>query len=207
MGKRQRAKEPAQELGPLERLRAETAQADRVIRWVTWGCTAGMVLWSMLTATPYVAAHVTDGWQKTAPVLPLVVDAAFVGALYADEVASRHGISGGAWALMLRLFTGAASVFLNIGHAVETGDGTGVGQHLIAPGVLVLLAECGPVYRRRLVNRLTAAEEKERRDQERQRVRDQQEADQQRRQEQQDEDRRRAQAQEDQDRLRKQRQE
>lgn len=82
-----------------------------------------------------------------------------------------------------------------------------MGQHLIAPGVLVLLAECGPVYRRRLVNRLTAAEEQERREQERRRVRDQQEAERRRRQEQQDEDCRRAQEQEDQDRLRKQRQE
>ncbi|MCA1222201.1 hypothetical protein LCE31_28235, partial [Streptomyces sp. 8L] len=201
---------------PLARLRVETEQADRVIRWVTWGCTVGMIVWSMLNATPYVAAHVTKGWEATAFVLPVVVDAAFVGALYADEIASRNGITGGFWAVLLRLATGAASVFLNIGAAAQNGDWTGVGQHLIAPGILVLLAECGPVYRRRLVTRVREEERREDQRLERERIQEQQdqdrerkrlkdEEDHQREQQRQDEDRSRAQAREDADRLRAQR--
>ncbi|MEU1276541.1 hypothetical protein [Streptomyces sp. NPDC005799] len=112
----------------------------------------------MLNATPYVRAHVTPGWEDTAFVLPVVVDLAFVGSLRADEIASRYGASGGVWAGLLRLFTGAASLFLNVGHSAENGDWTGVAQHLIAPGILVLVAEAGPAYRRRLSNRLTEVE-------------------------------------------------
>ncbi|MFE2562146.1 hypothetical protein ACFXGT_40325, partial [Streptomyces sp. NPDC059352] len=115
----------------------------------------------MLNATPYVADHLDPQWRKTAFVLPLVVDLAFLGSLRADEIASRHNVSGGAWAGLLRLFTGAGSVFLNIGHAAEKGDWTGVFQHLITPGILVLLAEAGPVYRRRLSKRLDDVERTE----------------------------------------------
>lgn len=81
--------------------------------------------------------------------------------LRADEIASRYGASGGKWAGALRLFTGAASVFLNIGHSAELKDWTGVAQHLIAPGILVLMAETEPAYRRNLAARLTAAEVEE----------------------------------------------
>ncbi|MFE2945240.1 hypothetical protein ACFXKG_40380 [Streptomyces sp. NPDC059255] len=149
---------PVAPVGSLERLRAEIRAADRFITTVTWGCAAGMVLWSMLNATPYVSAHVADGWENTAFVLPLVVDMAFVGALRADEIASRHDVKAGVWPVLLRLFTGAASVFLNIGHSVEKGDTTGVLQHLVAPGLLVLLAEAGPAWRRSLAAKVTAAE-------------------------------------------------
>ncbi|MFG2716577.1 hypothetical protein ACGFX2_39600 [Streptomyces goshikiensis] len=128
---------------------------------MTWGSAAGMILWSLLNATPYVADHLSPEDRYIAFVLPLVVDIAFVGSLRTDEIASRYGASGGAWAAVLRLFTGVASVFLNVGHSWEKSDWTGVCQHLIAPGILVLLAETGPVYRRRLAARLAAAEAKE----------------------------------------------
>ncbi|WP_107489508.1 DUF2637 domain-containing protein [Streptomyces sp. rh34] len=185
MGKeRQRVRPSA-----LERLRAEIGAADRFITWVTWGCAAGMVLWSMLNATPYVRAHVAKGWEDTAFVLPLVVDAAFVGALRADEIASRHGVKAGPWPVLLRLFTGASSVFLNIGHSAEKGDVTGVLQHLVAPGLLVLLAEAGPAWRRNLAAKLTAAERAAELEEDRQAERARQEAERARRQRQEDEDR------------------
>ncbi|MGK5500515.1 hypothetical protein [Streptomyces sp. URMC 125] len=193
--------------GSAARLRVELRAADRVISFVTWGVTAGMVLWSMLNATPYVAAHVTPGWEKIAFVLPLVVDLAFVGALRADEIASRYGASGGVWAALLRLFTGAASVFLNVGHSWEKGDWTGVAQHLIAPGILVLMAEAGPAYRRRLGARLTAAEVEEQQKAEAERERDQAEAERQRKQRQEEEDRKREQQRQEEDRRRRQAQE
>ncbi|MET8725503.1 hypothetical protein, partial [Streptomyces misionensis] len=147
--------------GSAGRLRVELVAADRFISFVTWGVAAGMIVWSMLNATPYVADHLAPEWRKTAFVLPLVVDLAFLGSLRADEIASRHNVSGGWWAAVLRLFTGAGSVFLNIGHAAEKGDWTGVFQHLITPGILVLLAEAGPVYRRRLAGRLDDVERAE----------------------------------------------
>ncbi|TLQ38599.1 hypothetical protein [Streptomyces marianii] len=147
--------------GSAGRLRVELVAADRFISFVTWGVAAGMIVWSMLNATPYVADHLAPEWRNTAFVLPLVVDLAFLGSLRADEIASRHNVSGGWWAAVLRLFTGAGSVFLNIGHAAEKGDWTGVFQHLITPGILVLLAEAGPVYRRRLAGRLDDVERAE----------------------------------------------
>ncbi|MFE0778783.1 helix-turn-helix domain-containing protein [Streptomyces sp. NPDC058861] len=163
MGKSQLGQAGAPESAALRRLRVEIGAADRFITWVTWSCAAGMVLWSMLNATPYVRAHVAAGWESTAFVLPLVVDAAFVGALRADEIASRHGVRAGAWPVLLRLFTGASSVFLNIGGSWEKNDWTGVFQHLVAPGLLVLLAEAGPAWRRTLAAKLTAAEREEER--------------------------------------------
>lgn len=144
--------------GSAARLRVELTAADWIISIITWGSAAGVIVWSMLNATPYVRAHVTPGWEDTAFVLPVVVDLAFVGSLRADEIASRYGASGGKWAGALRLFTGGASLFLNVGHSAENGDWTGVAQHLIAPGILVLVAEAGPAYRRRLSNRLTEVE-------------------------------------------------
>lgn len=147
--------------GSAARLRVELVAADRFISFVTWGVAAGMIVWSMLNATPYVADHLDPEWRTTAFVLPLVVDLAFLGSLRADEIASRHSVSGGWWAGLLRLFTGAGSVFLNVGSAWEKGDWTGVFQHLITPGILVLLAEAGPVYRRRLAQRLDDVEREE----------------------------------------------
>ncbi|MDQ0913727.1 hypothetical protein QFZ22_009799 [Streptomyces canus] len=142
----------------LRRLRTEIRAADRTITSGTWVIAAGMVLWSMLNATPYVRAHITPGWENTAWVLPLVTDVAFVIALRADEIASRHGAKAGVWPVLLRLFTGGASVFLNIGHSWESDDATGVAQHLVAPMLLVLAAEAGPAYRRGLAARLAEAE-------------------------------------------------
>ncbi|MEW1552179.1 DUF2637 domain-containing protein [Streptomyces tsukubensis] len=147
--------------GSAARLRVELVAADRFISFMTWGVAAGMIVWSMLNATPYVRGHLAPGWENTAFVLPLMVDLAFVGALRADEIASRYGISGGRWAAALRLFTGAASVFLNVGHSAEKADWTGVAQHLVAPVVLVLVAEAGPAYRRRLTARLEETEVEE----------------------------------------------
>ncbi|MFF3558406.1 hypothetical protein ACFYXL_33895 [Streptomyces tsukubensis] len=147
--------------GSAARLRVELVAADRFISFVTWGVAAGMIVWSILNATPYVKAHLAPEWEDTAFVLPLVVDLAFLGSLRADEIASRHNVSGGWWAGLLRAFTGAGSVFLNVGHSWEKGDWTGVFQHLITPGILVLLAEAGPVYRRRLAARLDDVERAE----------------------------------------------
>ncbi len=193
--------------GSAARLRVELTAADWIISVITWGSAAGVIVWSMLNATPYVRAHVTPGWEDTAFVLPVVVDLAFVGSLRADEIASRYGASGGVWAGLLRLFTGAASLFLNVGHSAENGDWTGVFQHLIAPGILVLVAEAGPAYRRRLSNRLTEVELEEAAKAETARKEQDQEDERKRRQEQEEADRKAAQERADADRERQQRRE
>ncbi|MGW6928080.1 hypothetical protein ACWGA9_43605, partial [Streptomyces sp. NPDC054950] len=190
--------------GSAARLRLELVAADRFISFVTWGVAAGMIVWSMLNSTPYVAAHLAPEWRRTAFVLPLVVDLAFIGALRADEIASRHKVSGGWWAGLLRLFTGAASVFLNIGDSAENSDWTGVFQHLVTPGILVLLAEAGPVYRRRLGQRLDEVELEEAAKAAAARKAQEQEDDRRRRQEQEDADRKAAQDRAEADRLRSQ---
>ncbi|RPK78694.1 hypothetical protein EES47_30165 [Streptomyces sp. ADI98-12] len=190
--------------GSSARLRTEMRSADRFISFMTWGVAAGAILWSLLNATPYVAAHLDPNWQKVAFVLPLVVDLAFVGALRADEIASRHGVSGGAWGIALRLFTGGASVFLNVGHSWQRGDATGVAQHLIAPAILVLVAEGGPVYRRRLAAKLAATAREEAEAAETERQRQEAEAEKRRARQRQEEADRRRQAQEDEDRARAQ---
>ncbi|MFE4177535.1 hypothetical protein ACFRR7_36785 [Streptomyces sp. NPDC056909] len=199
--------------GSAARLRVELTAADWIISVITWGSAAGVIVWSMLNATPYVRAHVPPGSESIAFVLPVVVDLAFVGSLRADEIASRYGASGGIWAGALRLFTGGASLFLNIGHSLELKDWTGVGQHLIAPGILVLVAEAGPAYRRRLAARLTTVETEEAAkakaeneeaaaEAERRRVEEREEADRQEQKQRADEDRRRQEEREEEDRRR-----
>ncbi|GAA2268233.1 hypothetical protein GCM10010232_70760 [Streptomyces amakusaensis] len=186
--------------GSAARMRVELVAADQFISFMTWGVAAGMIVWSMLNATPYVREHLAPGWENTAFVLPLMVDLAFVGALRADEIASRYGISGGRWAAALRLFTGAASVFLNVGSSAEKHDWTGVAQHLVAPVVLVLVAEAGPAYRRRLTARLEETELEEAAKATAARQVEEQEAERRRRQQREEEERRRQQQRDDADR-------
>ncbi|MEV5439485.1 hypothetical protein AB0K80_26245 [Streptomyces sp. NPDC052682] len=52
--------------------------AERVLSAGTWLIVAGAMLYSILTVTPLAAEHTPDEWDWTAPILPLVVDAAVV---------------------------------------------------------------------------------------------------------------------------------
>lgn len=122
----------------------------------TWFLIAGVVFYSLLTTTPFVAEHTAAGWEKSAPLLGLMVDVAFVMALQADSVLAQLGMKGGAWPLVFRWVTGIASVFLNTWHSISQGDAVGVAVHLIAPALLLIVAEVGPVYRRRMAEALEA---------------------------------------------------
>lgn len=133
-------------------------RTNRLLTAGTWFLIVGVVFYSLLTTTPFVAEHTAHGWQKSAPLLGLMVDVAFVMALQADSVLAQLGASGGRWPLLFRWFTGGASVFLNTWHAISAGDAVGVAVHLIAPALLLLVAEVGPVYRRRMAAALAAAE-------------------------------------------------
>lgn len=106
---------------------------------------AGLVFYSLMTTTPLVGAH--SAWDWSGSVLGLVVDAAFIMALSAESTLARHGVTQlGPWPVAFRWFTGLASVFLNVWASAAALDWVGVAVHLIAPALVMLLAEVGPVY-------------------------------------------------------------
>ncbi|MEU2856721.1 helix-turn-helix domain-containing protein [Streptomyces syringium] len=152
---------------PLEELEAQIASADRLVTWGTWAIAVGAIVYSLLTGTPFVAAHTPPGWELTAPILPLVVDVAFVITLHADSVVSRHGVDAGRWPTLLRVATGAGSVYLNTWSSVLAHDWVGVATHVIAPGLLVLAAEAGPAWRRAMARKVASARTDARREEER----------------------------------------
>ncbi len=133
-------------------------RTNRLLSAGTWFLIAGVVFYSLLTTTPFVADHTAHGWQKSAPLLGLMVDVAFVMALQADSVLAQLGAKGGRWPVAFRWFTGNASVFLNTWRSIALHDAVGVAVHLIAPALLLIVAEVSPVYRRRMATALTTAE-------------------------------------------------
>jgi hypothetical protein len=83
----------------------------------------------------------------------LIVDAAFIMALSAESTLARHGVTKlGAWPVAFRWLTGLSSVFLNVWLSVSERDPVGVAVHLIAPALVMLLAEVGPVYMKALAD-------------------------------------------------------
>ncbi|MGW6743245.1 DUF2637 domain-containing protein [Streptomyces sp. NPDC055025] len=122
--------------------------AERVLSAGTWAITAGAVLFSVLTVTPLVQRVTPEGWELTAPVLPLVVDAAVVIVIRLDSVVSRLGGSGGRWPAVLRWLTGAMTLLLNVGDSALKRDLVGVAVHAVAPLLLIVTAEAGLAYRR-----------------------------------------------------------
>lgn len=122
-----------------------------------WFLITGLVFYSLMTTTPFVAAH--SEWSQSGFVLGLIVDAAFIMALSAESTLANYGITGlGMWPAIFRWFTGLSSVFLNIWVSVESKDPVGVAVHLIAPALVMLLAEVGPVYMAALANAEKAPE-------------------------------------------------
>ena len=119
----------------------------KILNSLLWVIVGGAVFYSLMTSTPLVSAHSQWSWSGWA--LGLLTDAAFVLAISADAVLSKHGMNGGRWAVAFRWVTGAASLFLNTWGSVSERDWVGVAIHSIAPAVLVCAAEVAPAYRRR----------------------------------------------------------
>lgn len=120
-------------------------RAGYVLTGGRWFLIAGLVFYSLMTTTPFVAAH--SEWSKSGWVLGLIVDAAFIMALSAESTLAKHGVTElGRWPLAFRWSTGLASVFLNTWVCIAHGDAVGVAVHIIAPALVMLLAEVGPVY-------------------------------------------------------------
>ncbi|MFF1794114.1 DUF2637 domain-containing protein, partial [Kitasatospora sp. NPDC058263] len=142
----------------LEQVRS----AERSLTVGTWTITVGAVLYSVLTVTPLMAGHSPAGWKWTAPILPLVVDAAVVIVVRMDSTLARLGGDGGRWPVVLRWMTGLMTVLLNVGQSALDGDKVGVAVHSVAPLLLIVSAEASLAYRRAIGAALAGREARER---------------------------------------------
>ncbi|MGW3042470.1 DUF2637 domain-containing protein [Kitasatospora sp. NPDC001159] len=136
--------------------------AERALAVGTWTITLGAVLYSVLTVTPLMSGHTPKGWQWTAPILPLVVDAAVVIVIRMDSTLARLGGDGGRWPVVLRWMTGLMTVLLNVGLSALDRDAVGVAVHAVAPLLLIVTAETSLAYRRAIAAALAAREARER---------------------------------------------
>lgn len=131
----------------------------------TWLIVSGAMLYSVLTVTPLMSEHTADRWDWTAPILPLVVDAAVVIVVKLDDVLARLGGHGGRWPVALRWMTGLMTLALNTADSALKKDLVGMAVHAVAPLLLIVTAETGLAYRRAIaaaVNALEAAQKVER---------------------------------------------
>ncbi|MGV4889265.1 DUF2637 domain-containing protein [Streptomyces viridosporus] len=127
---------------------AQLRSIERTLSAGTWTITAGAVLFSVLTVTPLVQRVTPKEWDWTAPILPIVVDAAVVIVIRLDATVSRLGEKGGRWPDALRWLTGAFTLALNVGDSALKGDAVGVAVHAVAPLLLIFTAEAALSYRR-----------------------------------------------------------
>jgi hypothetical protein len=143
----------------------QTRSAERALSGGTWLIVCGAMLYSILTVTPLMAQHTADRWAWTAPILPLVVDAAVVIVVKLDDVLARLGGHGGRWPMTLRWMTGLMTLALNTADSALKKDLVGVAVHSVAPLLLIVTAETSLAYRRALaaaVARLEAQRRAER---------------------------------------------
>ncbi|WP_406127994.1 DUF2637 domain-containing protein [Streptomyces sp. NBC_00989] len=133
---------------------AQLRSIERTLSAGTWTITFGAVLFSVLTVTPLVQRVTSQAWDWTAPILPIVVDAAVVIVVRLDATVSRLGEKGGRWPDALRWLTGVFTLALNIGDSALKGDLVGVAVHAVAPMLLIFTAEAALSYRRAITRAL-----------------------------------------------------
>lgn len=154
--------------------------AESTLRRGTWTITAGAVLFSVLTVTPLVERVTPVEWQWTAPILPVVVDIAVVIVVRLDSTVSRLGGSSGGWPAVLRWMTGLFTLLLNIGDSALKADMVGVAVHAVAPLLLIVTAEAGLSYRRKIAVQVERLERSRHEQEERSRLEEQRQREQQR---------------------------
>ncbi|MEK2475537.1 DUF2637 domain-containing protein [Streptomyces noursei] len=148
---------------------AQIRAAERTLSVGTWAITFGAVVFSVLTVTPLVERVTPAGWGLTAPVLPVVVDAAVVIVVRLDSTVARLGGSGGRWPAVLRWMTGLMTIGLNIGDSALKSDLVGVAVHCVAPLLLIVTAEAGLAYRRAITQTLARIDREQQEQAERER--------------------------------------
>ncbi|MFD8780182.1 DUF2637 domain-containing protein [Streptomyces sp. NPDC059916] len=145
----------------------QTRSAERALSGGTWLIVCGAMLYSILTVTPLMAKHTAPEWAWTAPILPLVVDAAVVIVVKLDDVLARLGGHGGRWPIVLRWMTGLMTWALNIADSALKKDLVGVAVHSVAPLLLIVTAETSLAYRRAIAAAVAALEAERRAERER----------------------------------------
>ncbi|MFE5682257.1 DUF2637 domain-containing protein [Streptomyces sp. NPDC056512] len=136
----------------------QTRSAERALSGGTWLIVCGAMLYSILTVTPLMAKHTVPEWAWTAPILPLVVDAAVVIVVKLDDVLARLGGHGGNWPIVLRWMTGLMTWALNIADSALKKDLVGAAVHSVAPLLLIVTAETSLAYRRAIAAAVAALE-------------------------------------------------
>ncbi|UIZ15789.1 DUF2637 domain-containing protein [Streptomyces sp. R527F] len=132
--------------------------AERALSVGTWLIVGGAMLFSILTVTPLMERHSPKGWEWTAPILPLVVDAAVVIVVRLDAVLASLGGHGGRWPIALRWMTGCMTLALNVADSALKKDLVGAAVHAVAPLLLIVTAETGLAYRRAITTAQSARE-------------------------------------------------
>ncbi|MFC8284194.1 DUF2637 domain-containing protein [Streptomyces cyaneofuscatus] len=132
--------------------------AEKALSVGTWLIVGGAMLFSILTVTPLMERHSPKGWEWTAPILPLVVDAAVVIVVRLDSVLAALGGHGGRWPIALRWMTGAMTLALNVADSALKKDVVGAAVHAVAPLLLIVTAETGLAYRRAITAAQAARE-------------------------------------------------
>ncbi|WP_432021103.1 DUF2637 domain-containing protein [Streptomyces sp. 1222.5] len=140
----------------------QTRSAERALSGGTWLIVCGAMLYSILTVTPLMADHTADEWKWTAPILPLVVDAAVVIVVKLDDVLARLGGNGGRWPVALRWMTGLMTLTLNTADSALEKDLVGVAVHSAAPLLLIATAETSLAYRRAIAAAVARLEQQQR---------------------------------------------
>ncbi|MFD5319342.1 DUF2637 domain-containing protein [Streptomyces sp. NPDC127098] len=148
---------------------AAIQSAERALNVGTWAIVCGAMLYSVLTVTPLMLRHTPAGWELTAPILPIVVDAAVVIVVRLDSVLARLEAKGGAWPLLLRWMTGLMTLGLNTADSALKADPVGVAVHSVAPLLLIVTAETSLAYRRAIAAALARIDAEERAERERER--------------------------------------
>ncbi|MFJ2290457.1 DUF2637 domain-containing protein [Streptomyces sp. NPDC087894] len=139
--------------------------AEKALSVGTWLIVGGAMLFSILTVTPLMERHTPEGWKWTAPILPLVVDAAVVIVVRLDAVLARLGGHGGRWPVALRWMTGCMTLALNVADSALRKELVGVAVHAVAPLLLIVTAETGLAYRQAITAALTAQEARQKAEQ------------------------------------------
>ena len=148
---------------------AQVDAAEKTLR-LSWVIVAGAVLFSVLTVTPLVQRVTPDGWELTAPILPIVVDAAVVIVVRVDAIVARLDGEAGFWPALLRWLTGLMTLALNVGDSALKGDLVGVGVHAVAPILLIVTAEAGLKWRRAITTAVERIEREHAAERERERA-------------------------------------
>ncbi|WP_327655994.1 DUF2637 domain-containing protein [Streptomyces sp. NBC_00483] len=130
--------------------------AEKALSVGTWLIVSGAMLYSVLTVTPLMAKHTAPEWAWTAPILPLVVDAAVVIVVKLDDVLARLGGHGGRWPIVLRWMTGLMTLALNTADSALKNDLVGMAVHSVSPLLLIVTAETGLAYRRAIAKAVAA---------------------------------------------------